>query len=71
VYVFRSTDESFVADSYVKAGNRGADDAFGYVLDASADLLVVGALLESSDARTVDGEDNNGRRQSGAAYVFQ
>jgi hypothetical protein len=70
--VFRNEAARFVADSYVKADNRGTDDAFGYVLDASADLLVIGALLESSDARTVDGDgSNNGRRQSGAAYIFQ
>jgi hypothetical protein len=72
VYVFRKQGPDFVADSYIKADNRGADDAFGYVLDATADLLVVGALYESSDARSVNGDgSNNARPESGAAYVFQ
>jgi len=49
-------------------------DWFGYsmALSGNADILLVGAPLEDSQATGLDGNDTDGSASnSGAAYIFQ
>ncbi len=55
---------------YLKAGNAGAGDNFGDQVAISGDTVVVGARFEDGSSTTVDGPDDNGSSNSGAAYVF-
>lgn len=50
VYLFAASGGAWLEQSYVKASNAGAGDAFGYAveLDAGGDTLAVGALYEDS-----------------------
>ena len=58
-------------EAYVKASNPGAADEFGYRVAISGDTMVVGARLEDSNTRGVNGdESNDGATWSGAVYVF-
>lgn len=69
-YVFTRSGTSWTQQAYLKASNAEADDLFGSVA-VSGDTVVVGAALESSDARGVNGDPNNNNAfRSGAAYVF-
>lgn len=71
VYLFRRTGTTWVQEAYVKASNTGAGDEFGYRVAASDQLVVAGALRESSNATGVDGSGQNDLTPaSGAAYVF-
>ena len=60
--------------AYLKASNAGYQipgAAFGRAVAVSGDAVVVGALLESSNATGVNGDqENEGAPYSGAAYVF-
>jgi hypothetical protein len=70
---------------YGKASNPGAGrlprseleeivagDEFGFWMDISGDTLVVGAHLEDSSARGIDGDQHDERAPgAGAAYVFR
>ncbi|MGI8603982.1 MAG: FG-GAP repeat protein [Verrucomicrobiales bacterium] len=57
--------------AYIKASNTESEDYFGYSLVVSGDTLVVGAVLESSSATGVNGnQSNNSASGSGAAYVL-
>lgn len=61
------------ATGYMKASNTGAGDRFGQALSLSADglTLAVGAPLESSDAKGIDGDQFNDKAvSSGAVYIF-
>ena len=82
-FVQDNADELVQSVGFIKASNAQAGDQFGGLLEGdlsssasmslSADglTLVVGAPLEDSASTTVGGvEDNNGRANSGAAYVF-
>jgi len=62
------TIDPIAQQAYLKASNSGADDEFGYSVSVSGDTVVVGALLESSDANG-DPTDNSAA-DSGAVYVF-
>jgi len=60
-------------ETYFKASNTGSGDHFGNSVGLSADgtTLVVGALLEQSNATGVDGtQTDNSAQDAGAAYVF-
>ena len=63
--------------TYLKASNTDPDDRFGYAVAITGSTstlarLVVGALLEDSDAVGVDGdESSNSATDPGAAYVFE
>ena len=71
VYAFERIAGSWQVGSYLKASNADAGDFFGQSLAMSGNTAVVGAVLESSSAQGVNGdEDNNNRVESGAAYVF-
>ena len=59
--------------SYIKASNSGAGDRFGYAVSLSGDgnSLAVSARLEDSNAKGVNGEQNNNNvENSGAVYFF-
>jgi len=59
--------------AYVKASNTNAGDSAGYRVALSADgsTLAVGADLEKSAARGIDGDQtDNSASASGAVYVF-
>jgi hypothetical protein len=72
VYVFtRNEAGDWSQQAYLKASNTGSGDRFGDAVVLSGDTLVVGAPLEDSAARGIDGfqADNRGL-SSGAAYIF-
>jgi hypothetical protein len=79
-YVFRRSGGSWSQEAYLKASDTGAGDRFGYRVDVSGDLVVVGAPCE--DEETVPPGSNGDPvckesvpggseiRNSGAVYVF-
>ncbi|GAA6135610.1 hypothetical protein NBRC116188_24000 [Oceaniserpentilla sp. 4NH20-0058] len=82
-FVQDNVEELVQTVAFIKASNAQANDRFGGIIDpdlysnASMSLssdgltLVVAAPHEDSASTTVGGvEDNNGRANSGAAYVF-
>jgi hypothetical protein len=72
-YVFARTGTTWSQHSYIKASNAEAFDEFGSSVAMSGDgrTVVVGARMESSAAKSVNGNQNdNEAGQSGAAYVF-
>ena len=77
VYVFSRSGDTWTQQAYVKAPNTQLDQAFGesLALDASGDVLAVGAPREGSRAQGVDGDWHydsfNIVNQSGAVYVYQ
>jgi hypothetical protein len=72
VYVFRRSGTAWLQEAYLKASNTGAGDHFGVSVALSGDTLAVGARLEDSAARGVDGnQDDNAAQDSGAVYVFR
>jgi len=73
VYVFRLDGNAWSQQAYIKASNTEQEDRFGHsiALSADGDTLVVGAPREDSNAKGIDGnQDNNLAGNSGAAYVF-
>ena len=73
VYVFIRSGEDWSQQAYIKASNAGKDDVFGFSVSLSDDgnSLAVGARFEDSNAKGVDGTQNNeSARDSGAVYVF-
>ena len=74
VYVFtRNKEGEWEQQTYLKASNPGRWDYFGYSLGLSDDggTLAVGATGEASNARGIDGhQENNEVQESGAVYVF-
>jgi hypothetical protein len=70
-YVFTRTNGDWNQQAYLKASNTGANDNFGISVAVSGDTLVVGANIEGSNAKGVNGgETNDLAAGSGAAYVF-
>ena len=70
-YVFVRDGTTWTQQAYLKASNTDAYDGFGESVAVSDDTIVVGAEVESSAARGVNGNQNdNGAPNSGAAYVF-
>jgi hypothetical protein len=70
-YVFVRNGTNWTQQAYLKASNTEAGDAFGYEVAISGDIIVVGAVFESSNATGVNGnQGNNNASRSGAAYVF-
>src|SRR6266568_2258439 len=67
----RSDASTIAQQAYLKASNTGAGDAFGWSVAVSGDTVVVGAVVEDSNATGVNGNQaNNSAGDSGAAYVF-
>ncbi len=74
VYLFRrGASETWNQEAYFKASNPDPGDNFGWSLALSGDgaMLAVGAWNESSPARGIDGDQNNGQLDTGAVYVFR
>ncbi len=71
VYVFTRNGTTWTQQAYIKASNIDADDNFGYSVSLSGDTLAVGAPEEDSNAKGVNGDENdNSAPVSGAVYVF-
>jgi len=73
VYLFSRSGVTWTTDTYVKASNTGAADAFGAAVALSSDgtRLAVGATGEASAASGVDGNQfDNTRSGAGAVYLF-
>ena len=73
-YVFARSAGVWSQEAYLKASNTEASigDFFGVLVAVSGDTVVVGAVLESSSATGVDGnQSDNSAPGAGAAYVFQ
>ena len=73
VYVYTRNGSSWTQQAYVKASNAGSGDYFGSSVDLSADgnTLAVAAHWEASDARGINGnQEDNSIPQAGAVYIF-
>lgn len=71
VYVFVRSGGTWSQQAYLKASNTESSDYFGEDVAISGDTIVVGALLEDSNATGVNGnQSNNSLPTAGAAYVF-
>jgi hypothetical protein len=75
-YVLVRSGETWTQQAFLQASDTSGPggDSFGLSLALSADgsLLAVGAPLEDSSARGIDGDDSdNSAEQSGATYVFE
>jgi hypothetical protein len=67
-YVFRRVSSSWNLESYVKASNTDAGDAFGTGLSLYENTIVVGAPHESSDGTS---QANDALPGAGAVYAFE
>lgn len=71
VYVFTRSGTTWSQQAYVKASNARASDRFGWSVALAGDTLAVGAMLESSNATGINGNQaDNSTIFSGAVYVF-
>ncbi|MEE4174312.1 MAG: hypothetical protein V2I57_08680 [Xanthomonadales bacterium] len=67
----RAQEAGFSPDTYFKASNTRGRDEFGQSVSISGDTAVIGAYLEDSGARDVDGNElDDSAPDAGAAYVF-
>ncbi|MBL4633365.1 MAG: FG-GAP repeat protein, partial [Kofleriaceae bacterium] len=70
VYVFTRMGSTWTQQAYLKASNTGDNDEFGTSISLSGDTVAVGAPREDSNAKGVDGNQNdNSSSSSGAVYV--
>jgi hypothetical protein len=70
-YIFDRSGETWSQSAFLKASNAQKSDRFGYSVDISGDMLIVGAYGEASNATGVDGnQSNNSIPNAGAVYVF-
>ncbi|MCG6167708.1 FG-GAP repeat protein [Leptospira sanjuanensis] len=74
-YVFQRTGTTWVQEAMLKASNFDMGDQFGSDVAIDGDVIVVGAQWEDSNQSTITNGTtasvNNGRNDSGAAYVFR
>ena len=73
VYVFARSGAAWSQQAYIKASNTGQHDWFGSRLSLSGNgqTLAVGAQLEDSATRGINGAQNDDTAQeSGAVYLF-
>jgi len=71
-YVFTRSNGDWSQQAWVKSSNARRGDMFGYSLALSGEWLAVGAPIEASGARGVDGNQTDaGAPGSGAVYVFR
>jgi hypothetical protein len=72
VYFFTRSVGVWTQQAYVKASNTGPTDRFGVSVSLDEKALAVGADLEASCARGVNGDQqNDGCPGAGAAYVYR
>ena len=60
--------------AYIKAGNSGGNDEFGYSVALDKNTLVVGAWKEDSNMTTITSDfpsSNDNANNSGAVYVYK
>jgi hypothetical protein len=70
-YVFTRSGTVWSQQAYLKASNTDASDGFGAHVAISGDTVVVGAIVEASNATGVNGDQSdNSAANSGAVYVF-
>jgi VCBS repeat-containing protein len=69
-YVFVRSGTVWTQQAYLKAGNTGAGDAFGYSVAVAGGTVVVGAYAEASSSTGVNSTANELAAYAGAAYVF-
>ncbi len=69
-YVFVRTGAQWSQQAYLKAGNAGSEDLFGFSVGVSGNTVVVGAYQEDGSSLVVNGPYNDNFSNSGAAYVF-
>ena len=70
-YVFVRSGTIWIQQAYLKASNTEAIDRFGCSVGVSDETVVVGASLEDSNARGVNGnQGDNSADDAGAAFVF-
>jgi hypothetical protein len=70
-YVFFRNGATWSQQAYLKASNPDAGDLFGGEVAISGNTIVVGASGEDSNARGINGDQNdNSASYAGAAYVF-
>jgi hypothetical protein len=71
-YLFGLGPDGWKASAMIQPRELDADDGFGYALAFERDTLVVGAYLESSTARGINGMGaSSGSLNSGAVWVFR
>lgn len=71
-YVFGRSSGIWSQEAYLKASNADVHDAFGTSVALSSNILIVGAVNESSSATGVNGnESSDSASKAGAAYVFE
>ncbi len=73
VYLFVRSGDSWSQEAYLKAGNAGTQDQFGYAVALSGDglTLAVGAPAEDSIGTGVNSTGNDdSAADSGAVYLF-
>ncbi|MCW5649685.1 MAG: integrin [Ramlibacter sp.] len=73
VYVFARSNGIWGQQSYLKAPNSEAGDSLGASMSLSnnGNMLAVGAILESSGATGISGDQaNNGAPSAGAVYLY-
>jgi len=72
-YVWARSGETWVEQAFIKASNPALEDWFGVRLALSGDgsRLLVGAALEDSAAKGVNGrQDDDSAEDAGAAYLY-
>jgi hypothetical protein len=70
-YVFVRSGTTWSQQAFLKASNIGAGDHFGTSVAISDNTLIVGSILEDSNATGINGNQNDETAlDSGAAYVF-
>lgn len=73
-YVFVRSGTTWTEQAYLKSSNSGANDWFGSraALSGDGNTAVLGASLEDSSGRGVDGkQDDDKAAESGAVYFFR
>jgi hypothetical protein len=70
-YVFIRSGNSWSQQAYLKASNTGNGDTFGRSVSIDGDTIIVGAPREDGSSTSVNGANNNGAIDAGAAYVFK
>ena len=72
-YLFSRINGTWIERDYFKATNNDPYDEFGRSLTFdSIDQLIIGSYCESSNASSINGDqNNNGAESSGAVYIYE
>lgn len=74
VYIFIKDGHTWTQEAYIKSSNAEVEDRFGQRVSLSGDgnFLAVGAGREDSNAKGIDGNQNDNTASiSGAVYLFE